>query len=227
MENPDMRTLRGYLPLLSLLLVCAPFAGAQSSFDLNLGFGSAHNGANGGGIDNANSLNAFGSCAPNTGDPNCEANPSLGGFFLGFGGDVLLKKHYGFGMEASFQPARQDYGPLQYRETFYDFNGEYVPVNEKRVQLKILGGIGGARTSFSFNQNSCVGVAVCTNQTEPVGNANHFQLHVGVGVEIFVTDHIFVRPQFDLHYVPGFTDQFNSTAVPAGMVWVGYSWGDR
>jgi len=222
-----MRTLRGCLPLLSLLLVCAPFAAAQSSFDLNLGFGTAHDGSNGGGIDNANSPNAFGSCTPNTGDTFCQTNPSLSGFFLGIGGDVLLKKHYGFGMEVSFQPARQNYGPLQYRETFYDFNGEYVPINEKRVQLKISGGIGGARTSFAINENSCVGIAVCTNSTEPVGNASHFQIHVGVGVEIFVTDHIFVRPEFDLHYVPGFSDQFSSTAVPAGMVWVGYSWGDR
>jgi outer membrane protein with beta-barrel domain len=227
MENPDMRTLHGYLPLLSLLLASTPFAGAQTSFDLNIGFGAAHDGANGSGLDNANSLNAFGTCTPNTGDVNCEANPSLTGFFLGFGGDVLLQKHYGFGAEVSFTPVRRDYGPLQYRQTFYDFNGIYAPVNEKRVQLKLMGGIGGAKTGFAFNSNTCVGTAVCSNEVEPVGNANHFQVHAGVGVELFVTDHIFIRPQFDLHYVPGFTDQFNSTAVPQGMVWVGYSWGDR
>jgi len=38
---------------------------------------------------------------------------------------------------------------------------------------------------------------------------------------------VFIRPQFDLHYVPGFTDQFGTTAVPAGMVWIGYSLGER
>jgi hypothetical protein len=227
MENPDMRSLRRYLPLLSLLLACAPFAGAQASFDLNLGFGTAHDASNGSGLDNALSPNAFGICTPGTGDVNCQKNPNLSGFFLGFGGDVLLQKHYGFGMEASFQPAKQDYGPLQYRETFYDFNGIYAPVNQKRVQLKLQGGIGGARTSFSFTQNTCVGTAVCSNVSQPVGNANHFQVHAGVGVELFVTDHIFIRPEFDLHYVPSFTDQFNSNAVPAGMVWIGYSWGDR
>jgi hypothetical protein len=48
-----------------------------------------------------------------------------------------------------------------------------------------------------------------------------------VGLQIFLTEHIFVRPQFDLHYVPNFTDQFGSNTVPAGMVWVGYSWGDH
>ncbi|HUI81014.1 MAG TPA: outer membrane beta-barrel protein [Bryobacteraceae bacterium] len=223
-----MRSLRGYLPLLALLLACAPFAGAQSSFDLNLGFGSAHDASNGTGIDNASSpTNPFGGCTPGTGDIYCQTTPALSGFFLGFGGDVLLQKHYGFGAEVSFNPAKQDYGPLQYRETFYDFNGIYAPVNEKKVQLKIMGGIGGARTGFSFTQSTCIGTAACSSYSTPVANANHFQLHVGVGVEIFVTEHVFIRPQFDFHYVPGFTDEFNSTAVPAGMVWVGYSWGDR
>ncbi|MEI9971972.1 MAG: hypothetical protein WDO73_07875 [Ignavibacteriota bacterium] len=42
-----------------------------------------------------------------------------------------------------------------------------------------------------------------------------------------MTDHIFVRPQFDYHYVPSFTDQFGSNSAVGGMVWVGYSWGDR
>ena len=222
-----MRTLRGYLPLLFLLLVCAPFAGAQTSFDLNVGFGAAHDASNGGGIDNLNAINPGAICTPNTGDVNCQTNPSLSGFFLGFGGDVLLKKHYGFGMEASFTPSRSNYGPLEFRQTFYDFNGEYVPVNEKRVQLKLMGGIGGSKTGFAVNESSCVGTAACSNQVEPYANANHFQLHFGAGVEIFVTDHIFIRPQFDLHFVPGFTDQFNSNLVPQGMVWVGYSWGDR
>jgi len=222
-----MRTLRGYLPLLSLLLACAPFAAAQSSFDLNIGFGGAHDGSNGGGFDSASSINAGGVCTPGTGDVNCIKNPELSGFFLGFGGDVLLQKHYGIGGEVSFTPAKGDYGPFQYRQTFYDFNGIYAPVNQKRVQLKLMGGIGGAKTGLSFTQSSCIGTVGCVSQTEPVISANHFQVHVGVGVEVFVTDHIFIRPQFDYHYVPGFTDEFNSNSVPQGMVWVGYSWGDR
>ena len=204
-----------------------PSALAQSSFDLNVGFGSAWVGASGAGIDNANSVNAFGSCIPNSGDLNCQATPSLSGFFLGFGGDVMLTKRYGFGAEISFQPTRQDYGPLQYRQTFYDFNGILSPVNQKRVQLQLLGGIGGARTAFSFTQTGCVGVAVCTTQTQPVGNASHFQVHAGVGLQLFVTDHLFVRPQFDYHYVPNFTQQFASSSVPAATVWVGYSFGER
>jgi len=221
---------RAYFSFFLLLIVfCAyaPVAGAQSSVDFNIGFGTAHAKAGGFGIDSASSsTNAFGSCITGTGDPFCQSTPSLNGFFLGFGGDVMLYKHIGFGAEASFTPSRRDYGPLQYRQTFYDFNGIYAPISAKRAVLQLQGGLGGAKTGFAFSQSACVGSAVCTNQTLPVGNSNHFQLHFGAGVQIFVTQHWFIKPQFDLHYVPNFTDQFGSNTVPAGMVWVGYNFGN-
>ena len=222
-----MRQRYTFAALLFMASAILPHAIAQSSFDLNVGFGTAWAGASGAGIDSVNSINAFGSCIPNSGDVNCLATPSLSGFFLGFGGDVMLTKRYGVGADISFQPNRPNYGPLQYRQTFYDFNGIFAPVNQKRFELQLLGGIGGARTAFSFTQTGCVGVAVCTTQTQPVGNASHFQVHAGIGLQLFLTDHIFVRPQFDYHYVPNFTQQFASNSVPSATVWVGYSFGER
>jgi len=99
-----------YLPILSLPLLCVPFASAQSSVDFMLGFGTAHDSANGGGIENANSINAFATCAPGSTDIYCQSNPSLGGFFLGFGGDVMLWKRFGIGATATVQPSRSNYG---------------------------------------------------------------------------------------------------------------------
>jgi Outer membrane protein beta-barrel domain len=205
-----------YLPL----LFCISFANAQSAVDVNLGFGTAHAKASGSGIDQNTGL------ACTTGS-TCLLSPSLGGFFLGFGGGVMVNKHFGFGAEAVLQPAKQDYAGLQARQTFYDVNAIYAPVNEKKVALRLEGGIGGAKTSFSITQSSCVGTAVCSSQSQPVGNSSHFQVHAGVGVQLFVTEHIFIRPQFDLRYIPNFTTQYGSNVVPAGMVWVGYSLGDR
>lgn len=211
----------------TLLLLGASLASAQTSFDVNLGFGTAWDSANSGGIDNASSLNPFGSCTPGAADPNCQSLPKLDGFFLGFGGDLMLYKHFGVGFEANLQPSRETYGPLSSRQTFYDVNGIYAPIATKRASLQFLGGIGGARTSFAYTESGCVGTAVCTSTTEPVGNANHFQVHVGVAVNIFLTSHIFVKPEFDYHYVPGLTNQFGSDSVPEAMVWVGYSFGER
>jgi len=222
-----MSTVQWNLAGAALLLMGASFANAQTAFDVNLGFGSAWDSANGGGIDNAASLNAFGSCTPGGADINCQSLPSLSGFFLGFGGNLMLYKHFGVGFEANLQPSRQNYGPLESRQIFYDVNGIYAPISTKRASLQLEGGIGGARTSFAYSQSGCVGTAVCTTSTEPVGSASHFQVHVGVGVQIFLTSHIFVRPEFDFHYVPGLTNQFGSDAVPEGIVWVGYSFGER
>lgn len=211
-----------------LALSCVPLGYPQSTFDLNVGFGTAHVGSNGSGIESAASTtNAFGACLPSSGDVNCQATPAMDGFFLGFGGDVMLQKHFGIGAELNLQPAKYDYGPLQYRQMFYDFNGIYAPVNDKMVQLQLQAGIGGARTGFSFTQDACVGTAVCSTTSEGVGNANHFQAHGGVGVQFMLTSHLFIRPQFDFHYVPNLNQQFGGNAVPQGTVWVGYSFGER
>jgi hypothetical protein len=157
---------------------------------------------------------------------------------MGFGGSIMLTKHTGFGGEATLQPAKQSYNTtildnfgntysLKFRQIFYDVNAIYAPVNEKKFALRLEGGIGGASTRFSVTSSSCVGTAVCQNQTQPYANSNHFQLHAGAGVQLYVTEHLFIRPQFDLHYVPGFTDQFGSNAAYSGMLWLGYSVGDR
>lgn len=230
-----MKRICRYLPILSLSLLSIPFASAQSSVDFMMGFGTAHDSAATNGLDNfdLSACSPIGSVSSTSGG-TCSSTPSLGGFFLGVGGDVIVWKNLGFGAEVAVQPGKSQfvnlsgYGPLNYRQTFYDFNAVYEPVHTKRISLQLQAGPGGAKTGFSINSSSCVGSA-CVNQTEPVVNSNHFQVHAGVGVSLFVTEHIFIRPQFDIHYVPNLTTQpgFGSNLVTAGMVWVGYNFGSR
>jgi hypothetical protein len=220
----DMKKLWFVAPL----LFCLPSLHAQSAIDFGVGFGTAFDSSNGQGIDNANSLlNPFGSCTPGTGDAFCQKTPSLSGFFLGFGGDVMFKEHFGVGAEFNVQPARETYGPLQSRVSFFDVNGVYEPIIKKRYNIQIQGGIGDSKTSFAYSSSSCVGTAVCSNSTQAVGNSTHFQVHAGVGVQINITDHIFLRPQFDLHYTPGFTNQWGSNAATDAMVYLGYHFGSN
>ena len=226
-EILDLKQIVRCLPLLSLLPFCIPLASGQAAIDVNVGFGGAWDSASKLGIDNASSSNAFGSCTPGSSDIFCQASPTLSGFFLGFGGDVMFKEKFGAGVDFTIQPAKADYGPLQFRQAFYDFNAIYRPIHTKRAALNLEAGIGGARTAFSYTQSSCVGTAVCSSQTSPVGNATHFQEHVGVGVQLFLTEHIFIRPQFDVHFVNGFSDQFGRNVVPAATVWVGYNLGSK
>jgi len=208
-------------------LGCASFANAQAALDVNIGVGTAHDSASGAGLDNAFSLNAFGSCTPGSSDPFCQATPGLNGVFLGFGADIMLFKHIGVGADYNVQPSRSAYGPLQSRQSFFDADAIYAPVTNKHAELRLLGGIGAARTSFAITQSQCLGTVTCSTATEPVGNATHFQLHAGVGVQIYLTSHIFIRPQFDMHYVPNLTQQFGSNFVPEGTIWLGYNFGER
>jgi opacity protein-like surface antigen len=216
-----------YLFVFAAALGCAGLAHAQAALDVNVGFGTAHDSASGAGLDSPASLNAFGSCTPGSADTLCEATPGLNGFFLGLGADIMLFKHFGVGADFNVQPTRSGYGPLQSRQSFFDADAIYAPVTSKRAELRLLGGIGVARTSFALQESQCVGTAVCSTATEPIGNATHFQLHAGVGVQIYLTSHIFIRPQFDMHYVPNLTQQFGSNFVPEGTIWLGYNFGER
>jgi len=218
-----MRRLWTCIPLLFL----PALAHAQSALDVNVNFGGAWNSATGLGIDNLNSSNALGVCIPRSADTFCQATSKLDGFFLGFGGDIMFRQKLGVGAEVNFQPMHQDYEPLRSRQTFIDVNGIYDPYISKRATVQLQGGIGSARTSFTIAQNSCVGTAVCSKQVSSLGSANHFQVHLGAGLQIAVTEHIFIRPQFDLHYVPNFTDQYGSNWAPAATVAVGYHFGER
>jgi len=215
-----VKHIRTFLPLI-LLLGSVPLLQAQGSFDLAVGFGSVHDKATGGGIDSVTGN----SCTPSSA-ATCEATPGLGGLFMGFEGDGMLNKHIGIGGALSFQPTKGNYGPLQYRQLFYDFNGIYAPINRKRLQLRLEGGIGGAHSGFSYSQTSCVGTAVCQTQVTSFGAASHFQVHVGAGVQFYVKPHIFLRPQFDFREVPGLTNQFGSDQVIGGTIWVGYNFGE-
>jgi hypothetical protein len=209
-------------------------ASAQSAFDLNFGVGAIHDSASSTQVDQ--NLNT----CPNAAEaPPCVSTPSLSGVMLGFGGDLMLKKKLGFGAEVAFQPAKETYVNLnasaaqqgltslsvQSRMTLYDFNGIYMPISTKKFDLKLQAGIGGANLKF-YEQGSSTSALGSSNESQYFQSANHLNVHGGVGVDVFVTDHIFIRPEFNIHYIPNLT-QFGSSAVITGMVWLGYSWGDR
>lgn len=231
-----MRRFSRYLLLPAALLCFIQLASAQSSFDINIGFGAIHDKANATQIDQ--NLNP---CTPNDPAPPCVSTPALSGFMLGFGGDLMLWKKLGVGAEVSLQPGKQNYVDLssqaaasglntlslQTRVTLFDFDGIYEPVNTKKVALKLKGGIGGANVKFYQSGSSSNSVIGSQNYTQYFASSNHFQVHGGAGVQIYVSEHVFVRPEFNIHYVPNMTQQFGSNAVIEGMVWLGYSFGDR
>jgi hypothetical protein len=188
-------------------------AHAQSSLDVHFGVSGAHDKSTGQSVDTF-------------GDGNFYNTAALDGVFLNFGAGMMVTKHFGFGGEFSFKPNKTDYAGLQYRPLFYDFNAIVHPMaSAKRVVPEITGGLGGVNTKFYVDQQNCT-IVGCTNYSSYVQSANHFQLHTGVGVSLFLTSNIYVRPQFDLHWVHNYNTLFNSNWVPQYGVFVGYRFGD-
>jgi hypothetical protein len=162
----------------------------------------------------------------------CEAGPTMGGVFGVFGADFMWKPHFGFNGEYAFRFAQASYLPdagLNYRPGFYDFNVVWEPTAgaDKRIVPVIDGGIGGARIALYEVQSVSV-TGITSNFSYPAGiNANHFQIHGAVGVKLYVKGNIFIKPQFDIHYVTHLTDQFGRDWVPQITAAVGYTFGQR
>jgi hypothetical protein len=179
------------------------------------------------------------SCSTAT-DATCSSTPALSGFMLGFSGDLMLWKHFGVGAEVNFQPTKQNYlvlqqqivaagqpgYTLQSRVTFYDFNGIYQPVKSKRAALKLEGGVGGANIKFYEASTSTTSLTGTQNFSQYFGSSNHFSVHAGAGVQIYITEHAFLRPQFDIHYVTNM-NQFGRNIVTEETVWLGYTFGGQ
>jgi hypothetical protein len=208
-------------PLLALLVLAgASSAHAQRMISPFFGLGSDRDTV---GTDNA-SVCTSGQLFDNfTGV--CEAGPTMGGLFGMVGVDYMLKRKIGLNGEYAFKVSPSPYLPdegLKMRPSFYDINGFWQPFG-KRVAPFLEGGFGGARVSLLFNSNSCLTGSPCGNFTPPA-SLNFYQLHFAVGGKIYIHGAIFVKPEFDLHYVFNF-QPFGRNAVIGYMISGGYTFG--
>ena len=160
----------------------------------------------------------------------CEPGPTIGGLFGTFGVDVRFKRHLGINAEYAFHFKEVPFLPLDslnMRPAFYDVNVMWMRVAGKRIAPLLEGGAGGAR--LGLRSTSTTPITGITNLSSfPAGSRpNHAQLHFGAGLKFYVKGNIFVKPQFDLHYVFNFTDQFGRNLVPQYSGSVGYTFGGR
>ena len=226
-------TIGTILLLSTLLLGAVNFAHAQGVSPY-FGLGSANDSA-GTGVDLNTGLSCpkgqvfddLSSVAP---AGECEPGPTIGGVFGVFGVDFMWKKHLGFNGEYAFRFSQANYLPLaflKFRPGFYDFNVVYEPIPGGRIVPVVEGGIGGARIALYETQTVSI-TGISNTFSIPAGlNANHFQVHAAVGVKLYVKGNIFIKPQFDIHYVTHLTQQFGRDWVPEYTAAVGYTFGER
>src|SRR5579863_1356494 len=162
----------------------------------------------------------------------CEPGPTIGGAFGVFGVDYMFKPHFGVNGEYAFRFAQAPYLPnagLNMRPGFYDFNAVYEPISgsDARIVPVLEGGIGGAQLTLYFTQQCSITGINCTSSSPAGFNANHFQVHAAAGVKVYISGGIFIKPQFDFHYVPNLNQQFGRNWVPQVSVSLGYTFGQR
>jgi hypothetical protein len=150
--------------------------------------------------------------------------PKMTGLFATVGGSFMVTPHYGVGAQYSWRTSSGNYSGVNYRPMFYDFNGVWQPIKTKRVVPEIQAGIGGAKVSFSANQQSCDQLIGCQTFNLGSESSSHFQVHMAAAARLYLTPRIFLRPAVDAHYVNNFF-QFGSNWVPEYSLGVGYSFG--
>jgi hypothetical protein len=158
----------------------------------------------------------------------CENGPAMGGLFGEAGVDVMFRPKLGVSAEYAWRFSRAAFLPadsLDFRPSFYDVNALWQPFG-KRVAPVLEGGFGEAKISLYSTGTPITGV---TNRSSfsAGSDTNHFQLHGAIGLKFYLRGNLFFKPEFDLHYVTKFTDQFGRNLVIGYMIQVGYSFHGR
>ncbi len=203
-------SLRSLFALLPMFILFVPSVRAQGAgFDAYFGLGTAHDGN----VNQQLDLLGTGTLQPTSG---------MGGVFGTLGAGLMLNSYLGVGGEVSFRFAQGEYAGVGFRPVFYDFNGILAPnFGTKRMRPELQLGLGGASIRFYGGQQYCNPyTGFCSNF---LGSSNHFQLHAGLGLRVYLSEHVFVRPQIDYRWVRNLDETFKSNSVPAYSVAIGYS----
>ena len=208
-----MKIIRTSMLFFTGVIASVQFANAQGGpVNVYFGLGTATNSSSGQQID------TFGTGRPFT-------TPAMGGTFGDLGASLMLGKHYGIGGDFSWRTSQGAYAGLNYRPLFYNFDGIYQPTKSKRFAPELRAGLGGVAVRYSISQRDCNQFTGCSTSNQFVDSSSHFQVHMGAAARFYMTDHIFVRPSVEAHWVNNFF-QFGSNWVPQYSVGVGYSFGN-
>jgi hypothetical protein len=144
-----------------------------------------------------------------------------GGTYPGFSFDVLLHKRLGIQTEINWRASQNLYQGYQpFRPIFWDVNGIWTPHLAPRIDGEILAGVGVQNVRFYNNYYTCSYFAGCTTYN----SENKFDGHFGVGLRLYVTHNLFVRPEAHLYLINNNSD-FSSWHAQRYGASIGYSFG--
>ena len=207
-----MKFIRITAPVL-LLFGAIGAAHAQSQLNVYFGLGTATDSSSDQKIDTFNTGNPY-------------TTPKMAGLFSDIGASFMFSKHYGLGGDFDFRNSQAAYAGLNYRPSFYNFDAIVEPGKTKRFVPELRGGLGGVNVSYSYSSTACDPFAGCSTSNQYVESAHHFQVHMEAAARYYMTEHLFLRPAVEAHWVNNFS-QFGSNWVPQYSLGIGWSFGSR
>lgn len=198
------------MKIILTMVAAAALAQAQSA-SVYYGLGTATDSSSNQQID------TFGTGSPYT-------TPKMAGLFSDIGGTFMFSKHVGLGADLDWRNTKAAYAGLNYRPMFYNFDAVYSPGKTKHFVPELRGGLGGVNVAYSYTSTACDAFTGCSTSNQYLESAHHFQVHMGVAARYYVTNHVFLRPAVEAHWVNNFS-QFGSNWVPQLSMGVGYSFG--
>lgn len=152
-----------------------------------------------------------------------------GGTYLNVGGDLIFFHGLGFGAEAAWRASTTAYiippspqlpngfgAPV--RPVFYDFDAVWEPLSLPWITPVIEAGVGAASFRFYQQYFTCGAFSGCTDYS----SSNHLLLHLGVAANVYLTDHIFIRPMADLYVIRN-DNEFGASSARRFGVAIGYT----
>ncbi len=121
-------------------------------------------------------------------DGSLHRTPNLDGVFTDLGATVFIGRNWGVGAELAWTPTQGNYAGLQYRPSFYNFDGIFRPERgiSKRLAPEFRAGIGGARIRYNSRRPNRFAIRFQDARIPLI-----FQVHAGVAARWYWTNHIF------------------------------------
>ncbi|MGH9466699.1 MAG: hypothetical protein ACRD1Y_05035 [Terriglobales bacterium] len=166
-------------------------------------------------VTRAQSLDIFAGLNALTAKQAVSSIPKLSGSVFPSGGVELWLGAIGVGAEGSFRATSNGSG---LRPVYYDANVLFAPFHISRsIVPELMLGLGSQNVEGFEALGSCGGLSNCAQYA-----GNHLAAHVGLAVKVYVTEHIFLRPEAHFYFI------HNNTAFPNAQRWgvsLGYTFG--
>lgn len=167
------------------------------------------------------SLDAFVGLNALTASQAVQNIPRLGGGLFPSAGADLFLGPVGVGGEVAFRARRQNFQGQELRPIYYDFNLLFAPIHIARaITPELMLGVGGQSLRVYTGITQCTSLGGCSNYA----SSNHLTGHLGLAVKVYLTQHLFLRPEAHFYFIRNNTEFQTSDSQRFGIS-IGYTLG--